>query len=763
MYNRPQPPAYSFGSSTHQPAQQQQKDNAQQAPRPASYSFGALPPKPSLAPSASAQPTQQSVPKSGTMGGLGKVDLSSAGSQRGFKETAIGGRRKREDDAIQLRKHKRDDVISQKRRQLTNGEISHDNKDTKNGKDNKDNNKTDNDHPESESDADERKLRFKHEVWVPTIRIIPDQNHRVDVVKCREFAEFAKKTVQSQPTLRTVRQQYLMEFVEIADGLNSNDRKMQLASAIKMRKALAIEYQPPVQEIIDAGFIPRTLYLAGFASTTAHNDPSARQLQHECLWACTNIASGTSRQTRYLVECSAIPLFLHSMNSINEDIWSQAVWAIGNLAGDCMVLRDTLLKAGAIPLIINRCSKATKNETYRNIAWTFSNLARGKPHADWELAKMCLPALVKLVNVKDSETVSDACWAVSHLTDDSTKENTKIDAVVSTNILPTIVEILKTGTAELRRPALRILGHVASGNEQHTLAVINAGALPILRNTLTDPKPSLRKEACWTLSNITTGGPEQIQTVIEALLMQPLIHMVQSSSTDFETRREATWAVCNATGNASPAQIRYMVKYGLLQALCAQLVSEESSVIINALEALRNVLSKTDQQGATNADQTYKFLIEEADGRQKLDALSGHDNEEVYDLATKLVTDFFPEDEDDDPDAAASAAAAVGASSFSFGNQSTPPPPQEASTLFGNQNAITPSTSMAKKNPSAAAAAVSSSFYPSIYQPFATPNPPPPVTSSIYPTQPNLALTSAKPPVTVTSFPSFPGFPKTHG
>jgi len=42
--------------------------------------------------------------------------------------------------------------------------------------------------------------------------------------------------------------------------------------------------------------------------------------------------------------------------------------------------------------------------------------------------------------------------------------------------------------------------------------VINSGALPCLANLLTqNHKKSIKKEACWTISNITAGNKDQIQ------------------------------------------------------------------------------------------------------------------------------------------------------------------------------------------------------------------------------------------------------------
>ena len=41
--------------------------------------------------------------------------------------------------------------------------------------------------------------------------------------------------------------------------------------------------------------------------------------------------------------------------------------------------------------------------------------------------------------------------------------------------------------------------------------IINCGALPCLLSLLSSPKESIRKEACWTISNITAGNRQQIQ------------------------------------------------------------------------------------------------------------------------------------------------------------------------------------------------------------------------------------------------------------
>lgn len=43
--------------------------------------------------------------------------------------------------------------------------------------------------------------------------------------------------------------------------------------------------------------------------------------------------------------------------------------------------------------------------------------------------------------------------------------------------------------------------------------ILNCSALPCLLHLLSSPKESIRKEACWTISNITAGNRSQVREV----------------------------------------------------------------------------------------------------------------------------------------------------------------------------------------------------------------------------------------------------------
>jgi importin subunit alpha-1 len=156
----------------------------------------------------------------------------------------------------------------------------------------------------------------------------------------------------------------------------------------------------------------------------------------------------------------------------------------------------------------------------------------------------------------------------------------------------------------VQTPALRSVGNIVTGDDLQTQVVISSGALPALLSLLSSPKDGIRKEACWTISNITAGSPMQIQAVIDASvprvrplcylltflsnIVPPLINILQNA--DFKTKKEACWAISNATsgGLQEPNQIRYLVSQGCIKPMCDLLQSMDNKIIQVALDGLRD-------------------------------------------------------------------------------------------------------------------------------------------------------------------------------
>lgn len=107
-----------------------------------------------------------------------------------------------------------------------------------------------------------------------------------------------------------------------------------------------------------------------------------------------------------------------------------------------------------------------------------------------------------------------------------------------------------------------------------------------------------------------------LQAVIDANIFPVLIEILGKA--EFKTRKEAAWAITNATSGGTAEQIRYLVDQGCIPPLCDLLTVMDGKIVQVALNGLENILRLGDQDAkAHKGVNPYAVLIEECYGELK--------------------------------------------------------------------------------------------------------------------------------------------------
>ncbi|KAF4732647.1 hypothetical protein FOZ62_002044 [Perkinsus olseni] len=413
--------------------------------------------------------------------------------------------------------------------------------------------------------------------------------------------------------------------------LKSSDPDTALEALVSFRKMLSKEDNPPIADVIAAGVLPRFKYLL--------DNPTVSKMQFEAAWALTNVASGSSEQTRAVIELGAVDSFRNLLSSEDTDLQEQSIWAMANIAGDGAVVRDACLERGVLPPLLAVIRAGKNINIVRLGTWAVSNFCRGKPVPALDRIVGALPTLAMVLGLDDVEALADALWAVSYICDGPTE---RIDAILQSGMVPRMVHLLGHDSTQVHTPALRAIGNIATGSPHQTGAVVDAGALPTLLKLITSPRKTVRKEVVWTVSNICADQQTQIQKVIESGILGPIVEIL-SGGADYDVRKEAAWTVCNLCSGGSPEQVKYLVdKYPTMAALSSILDIKDTKMVQVALEAFEGILrtGAYEQDKRDSSTNHYVEALEECGALTKIEELQQDESEDVYIRAVRILENY---------------------------------------------------------------------------------------------------------------------------
>ncbi len=199
----------------------------------------------------------------------------------------------------------------------------------------------------------------------------------------------------------------------------------------------------------------------------------------------------------------------------------------------------------------------SKIETIRNVTKAISNLCWPLP--ELAVIRPALPVLAQSLLSEDLEIVSDACWAIGHISD-GPEEYIRAILERDSDLVPRLIELMGHTSVKIVKQAVKSIGNIICVNEVLIQQIVGP-----LSSLLESSDADVRNEVMLVISNITDGTSEQIQYAIDAGIFPKLFDLLRTSELD--VRSAGIWAICNVTSGGTPEQIRYLMNEGVISLL----------------------------------------------------------------------------------------------------------------------------------------------------------------------------------------------------
>jgi len=467
-------------------------------------------------------------------------------------------------------------------------------------------------------------------------------------------------------------------------ALRSKDSTQQQHGLLSIRILLSKpQNEGPMKSMIESNTVP--LLLSFFKS--GHS----LKMQFEAAWAVTNLCSGESPIVQAVCQSGAIAHFEELLNTTKHfEIMEQAVWGLGNIAGECQQYRNQIIKDGMFHQFLDHLESFLKSNTYslcRNMVWALSNLLRydgDGPSAErpddpppdlcpWDNLKRMVPVFERLLGVlgqrikgmKEDITkgtlsehdpdykhcvqcLADSLWAIqnSQIYLSLAPRCSFADDVLRSKLVEMMVAFMDMDSVNLLYPSLRVIGTFLCEEDAITERVLAKGYLKVALRNLHCKVRNIRKEVCWTLSNV--AGCER-ETAVKLIQFEEgaLLKVLGKTCLfdDDSVKKEAGWVLANIVSLNEPEIIHLMVQRGVIGALRA--VMKTSSVkqpLITCMEAFDVIMSHCRARDGGEYD--YISKVEESGCCEIFDVLQAgvDDNDNVYRTSYELVQKYWPDD-----------------------------------------------------------------------------------------------------------------------
>ncbi|KAL3813001.1 hypothetical protein ACJIZ3_014269 [Penstemon smallii] len=397
------------------------------------------------------------------------------------------GRRRREDNLVEIRKNKREESLLKKRREgLQQQQFS----------------------ASTQSTAVEKKL----ESLPSMIAGVWSNDGNLQLEATTQFRKLL--SIERSPPIEEVIQSGVVpRFVEFL--MREDYPQLQFEAAWALTN-IASGTSEHTKVVIDHGAVPIFVKLLGSPSD---------DVREQAVWALGNVA-GDSPKCRDLVlgNGALVPLLAQLNENAKLSMLRNATWTLSNFCRGKPQPPFEQVRP-ALPAL-QRLVYSNDEEVLTDSCWALSYLSDGtndKIQAVIE-AGVC-QRLVELLLHPSPSVLIPALRTVGNIV---TGDDAQTQFIINHGALPCLLSLLTHHHKKsIKKEACWTISNITAGNREQLQAVIDAGLIGPLVNLLQNAEFEIKKEAAWAISNATSGGNnEQIIYMVNQNCIKPLCDLL---------------------------------------------------------------------------------------------------------------------------------------------------------------------------------------------------------------------------------------------
>lgn len=269
--------------------------------------------------------------------------------------------------------------------------------------------------------------------------------------------------------------------------------------------------------VVHAGAVPLFVELIGSPD---------EDVREQSIWALGNVAGDCPALRDHVLESNMMgPLLAAMAAPMRTTTQRNAVWTLSNLSRG----KPRPKFASVAPMIptLAHAVFSQDAEVLADACWALSYLSDGP---NQQIQAVCDAGVVKrLVELMSHDSVSVQTPALRTVGNIVTGDDAQTQKVLNAAALPALHGLLSSDRRGIRKEATWTVSNITAGNTEQIQAVMLQNIIPVLVNMLTEEEYEIKKEAVWAISNATSGGTlEQVDYLVQQGCIHPLVALLDT-------------------------------------------------------------------------------------------------------------------------------------------------------------------------------------------------------------------------------------------